>query len=63
MPSATARTTRRDLLRHSKRLAYVAPVVITAMKVQPAFAASDGWGKHSSGWSPPSSPKKPKGPK
>src|SRR5687767_9142047 len=33
-------TSRRQILRHGKKLAYVAPVVIVAMQAQPAFSAS-----------------------
>jgi hypothetical protein len=42
---------RRSVLRRGKKLAYVAPVVVAAMKAQPAFAASGG------GASQPSKPK------
>jgi hypothetical protein len=33
---------RRAVLRHGKKLAYVAPVILVAMKAQPGFAASAG---------------------
>jgi hypothetical protein len=33
-------TSRREMLRHGKKLAYVAPAVIVALHAQPAFSAS-----------------------
>ena len=36
--------TRRTLLRRGAKLAYIAPVVIVAMKAEPAFAVSGGGG-------------------
>lgn len=41
-------TSRRAVLRRGAKLAYVAPVVVVAMKAQPAFAASGGGGQSQS---------------
>ncbi len=39
---ATLVSTRRDVLRQGRKLAYATPVVIAALRVESAFAASGG---------------------
>jgi hypothetical protein len=41
-PRQPIEVTRRGVLRHGKKVAYVAPVIIIAAQAQPGFAASAG---------------------
>lgn len=60
-PQPNSAVTPRGILRRSGKLAYVAPVVIAAMKVESTFAASDGSNGGNDKPKPPKPPKPPKG--